>query len=65
MPALAFYYGGTSLLIVVGVAMDTSAQLESYQVMRSYDGFLEKGRIRRPGGRPGPPGSSRSGRTVA
>ena len=50
MPGLNFYYGGTSLLIVVGVAMDTVAQLESYQVMRRYDGFLEKGRIR--GGRP-------------
>lgn len=41
-----FYFGGTSLLIVVGVAMDTVAQLESYQVMRSYDGFMERGRIR-------------------
>jgi preprotein translocase subunit SecY len=40
------YYGGTSLLIVVGVAMDTVAQLNSYQAMRRYDGFLEKGRIR-------------------
>ncbi len=44
-----FYYGGTSLLIVVGVAMDTVSQFESYQVMRKYDGFLEQGRIR--GGR--------------
>lgn len=43
---LNFYFGGTSLLIVVGVAMDTVAQLESYQVMRSYDGFMERGRIR-------------------
>lgn len=49
MPGLNFYYGGTSLLIVVGVAMDTLAQVESYQVMRHYDGFLEQGRIR--GGR--------------
>ncbi|MCE1172277.1 MAG: preprotein translocase subunit SecY [Azovibrio sp.] len=46
MPGLNFYYGGTSLLIVVGVALDTVAQIESYQVMRRYDGFLEKGRIR-------------------
>ncbi|HEX9009110.1 MAG TPA: preprotein translocase subunit SecY [Holophagaceae bacterium] len=52
---LGFYYGGTSLLIVVGVAMDTSAQLESLLVMRRYDGFLERGRIR---------GRSRSGRTA-
>ena len=46
MPGLNFYYGGTSLLIVVGVAMDTVSQIESYQIMRSYDGFLEQGRIR-------------------
>jgi len=43
------YYGGTSLLIVVGVAMDTVSQISSYQAMRRFDGFLEKGRIR--GGR--------------
>lgn len=43
---LNFYFGGTSLLIVVGVAMDSAAQFESYMVMRRYDGFLEKGRIR-------------------
>ena len=43
---LNFYFGGTSLLIVVGVAMDSAAQLESHLVMRRYDGFLEKGRIR-------------------
>ena len=43
---LHFYYGGTSLLIVVGVALDTVAQIESYQIMRKYDGFLEKGRVR-------------------
>jgi preprotein translocase subunit SecY len=35
-----FYFGGTSLLIVVGVAMDTIAQVESQLVMRHYDGFL-------------------------
>ncbi len=46
MPGLNFYFGGTSLLIVVGVAMDTVSQIESYQIMRSYDGFLEQGRIR-------------------
>jgi preprotein translocase subunit SecY len=50
MPGLNFYFGGTSLLIVVGVAMDTVAQIDSYQVMRHYDGFLEQGRVR--GGRP-------------
>jgi len=49
MPGLNFYFGGTSLLIVVGVAMDTVSQIDSYQVMRHYDGFLEQGRVR--GGR--------------
>ncbi len=41
-----FYFGGTSLLIVVGVAMDTVQQIESQLIMRHYDGFLKKGRIR-------------------
>ena len=42
-----FYFGGTSLLIVVGVAMDTVAQIESQLIMRHYDGFTPKsGRIR-------------------
>jgi preprotein translocase subunit SecY len=43
---IAFYFGGTSLLIVVGVAMDTVQQVESQLVMRNYEGFLKKGRIR-------------------
>lgn len=46
MPSMNFYFGGTSLLIVVGVALDTVAQIESHQVMRHYDGFLEQGRVR-------------------
>ena len=41
-----FYFGGTSLLIVVGVGMDTLQQIESQLIMRHYDGFLKKGRIR-------------------
>ncbi len=41
-----FYFGGTSLLIVVGVAMDTIQQIESQLIMRHYDGFMKKGRIR-------------------
>ncbi len=42
-----FYFGGTSLLIVVGVAMDTAQQIESQLIMRHYDGFTPKsGRIR-------------------
>jgi len=43
---LNFYFGGTSLLIVVGVAMDTLQQIESQLVMRNYDGFMKRGRIR-------------------
>jgi preprotein translocase subunit SecY len=41
-----FYFGGTSLLIVVGVAMDTVQQVEAQLVMRNYDGFLRKNRVR-------------------
>ena len=41
---LNFYFGGTSLLIVVGVAMDTVAQVEAQLVMRHYDGFTGRGR---------------------
>ncbi len=41
-----FYFGGTSLLIVVGVAMDFLQQVESQLVERNYDGFMKKGRIR-------------------
>jgi preprotein translocase subunit SecY len=41
-----FYFGGTSILIVVGVAMDTVQQIESQLTMRNYDSFSRKGRIR-------------------
>uniref|UniRef100_A0A7C4UH86 Protein translocase subunit SecY n=1 Tax=candidate division WOR-3 bacterium TaxID=2052148 RepID=A0A7C4UH86_UNCW3 len=43
---LPFYFGGTSLLIVVGVALDTVQQLESQLLMRHYDGFVKRGKIR-------------------
>jgi preprotein translocase subunit SecY len=43
---ISFYFGGTSLLIVVGVAMDFMQQVESQLVMRNYKGFLKKGRLR-------------------
>ncbi|MFC1491792.1 preprotein translocase subunit SecY [Nitrospinota bacterium] len=42
-----FFFGGTALLIVVGVAVDTQRQIESHLVMRNYEGFLRKGRVRR------------------
>ena len=41
-----YFFGGTGLLIVVGVALDTLQQIESHLVMRHYDGFMKKGRIR-------------------
>jgi preprotein translocase subunit SecY len=41
-----FYFGGTSLLIIVGVAMDTVQQIESQLIMRHYDGFMKKTRLR-------------------
>ena len=44
--SLVSFYGGTSLLIIVGVALDTLQQIESHMIMRNYDGFLKSGRIR-------------------
>ena len=41
-----FYFGGTALLIVVGVAIDTISQIESHLVMRNYEGFMKQGKIR-------------------
>ncbi len=41
-----FYFGGTALLIVVGVAIDTISQIESHLVMRNYDGFMKAGRMK-------------------
>ena len=41
-----FYFGGTALLIVVGVALDTMTQVESHMLTRHYDGFLKKGRLK-------------------
>ncbi len=46
-----FYFGGTALLIVVGVAIDTVSQMESHMLSRHYEGFLKKGAIRGRGGR--------------
>ncbi|KAF0187954.1 MAG: preprotein translocase subunit [Desulfobulbaceae bacterium] len=43
---LPFYFGGTALLIVVGVAIDTMSQIESHLVMRNYEGFMKAGKIR-------------------
>jgi preprotein translocase subunit SecY len=45
-----FYFGGTALLIVVGVALDTMAQIQTHLIARNYEGFMRRGRARRPGG---------------
>ena len=44
--AFAYFFGGTSLLIMVGVVLDTLQQIESYLLMRQYDGFMESGKLR-------------------
>lgn len=41
----AYFYGGTSLLIMVGVVLDTLQQIESYLLNRHYDGLMKSGRI--------------------
>jgi len=47
IPALvSSFFGGTAILIVVGVAVDTMRQIETYLLQRHYDGFLKKGRIK-------------------
>jgi preprotein translocase subunit SecY len=43
---IPFYFGGTALLIVVGVALDTAAAMETHMITRSYEGFMKRGRIR-------------------
>jgi preprotein translocase subunit SecY len=44
--AVATFFGGTSILILVGVMLDTMRQMESHLLMRHYDGFLKKGRLK-------------------
>ena len=43
---LPFYFGGTGIIIIVGVALETLNQIESHLVMRHYDGFMKKGKLR-------------------
>ncbi|MCU0784448.1 MAG: preprotein translocase subunit SecY, partial [Verrucomicrobia bacterium] len=43
---VATFFGGTSMLIIVGVMLDTMRQVESHLLMRHYDGFLKKGKLR-------------------
>jgi preprotein translocase subunit SecY len=44
--SFALFYGGTSLLILVGVVLDTLQQIESHLLMRHYDGLMKSGRIK-------------------
>jgi preprotein translocase subunit SecY len=44
--AVSTFFGGTSMLIMVGVMLDTMRQVESHLLMRHYDGFLKKGKLR-------------------
>lgn len=45
-PRISHFFGGTSLLILVGVALDTAQQIESHLLMKRYEGFMKKGKIR-------------------
>jgi preprotein translocase subunit SecY len=44
--SITYFFGGTSLLILVGVVLDTSKQIESHLLMKRYEGFMTKGRLR-------------------
>ena len=44
--SITYFFGGTSLLILVGVALDTTKQIESHLLMERYDGFMKKGKLR-------------------
>jgi preprotein translocase subunit SecY len=43
---IAYFFGGTGMLITVGVILDTMRQIETFLLQRHYDGFLKKGRVR-------------------
>ena len=45
-PSISYFFGGTSLLILVGVVLDTTKQVESHMLMKRYEGFMKKGRRR-------------------
>lgn len=45
-PSISYFFGGTSLLILVGVVLDTTKQIESHMLMKRYEGFMKKGRRR-------------------
>ncbi len=58
MVNVPFQFGGTSLLIVVGVALDTMTQMQQHLLLRKYDGFMKKGRVRSRGVSPGGAGAA-------
>ena len=62
---MPFRFGGTSLLIVVGVALDTIQQMHQHLLLRKYDGFMKKGRVRFRGRQGAPGGSLILGRGAA
>ena len=65
VPALAsHFFGGTGLLIMVGVLLDIMRQVETYLIQRHYDGFLRKGRLRGRFERPGQKGAAASGSQI-
>jgi preprotein translocase subunit SecY len=43
---ISYFFGGTALLILVGVVLDTMKQVESHMLMKRYDGFMKRGRIK-------------------
>lgn len=45
-PTISYFFGGTALLILVGVVLDTMKQIESHMLMKRYEGFMKKGKIR-------------------
>ena len=57
--AVPFYLGGTSLLIVVNVTMDTVQQIHSHLLAQQYEGLLKKAQIKNSKGRGNKPGSGR------
>jgi len=63
-PLAAQFFGGTGLLIMVGVLLDVMRQVETHLIQRHYDGFLRKGRIRGRFDRPGTAGSAASGNQI-
>ena len=45
-PSIAYFFGGTPILILVGVVLDTLQQIDSHLLMKRYDGLVSKGRVR-------------------